>query len=203
MTLLIGMLNRRQAVLLADRRLSVNGRLTDDESNKAITLICQNARLAFAFTGLARVGTFETRLWLMETLADAAAEHSDARFILERLTQVASNTFAKLRITDLSAKRLTILCVGYLYDGDDRRGMLAQISNFERGDCRGAALAEPLFTLDVRQEKRPAEPNLGLVIALGANNALNDRDFTSLRDLVAGDKPPEAIVVLSGENATV
>ena len=37
MTLLLGMVNRTQAMLVADRRLSVDGRLTEDESNKAAT----------------------------------------------------------------------------------------------------------------------------------------------------------------------
>lgn len=65
MTLILGLANQQQVILISDRRLSVNGKVVEDESNKAATLNLQDARLAVGFTGLARAGRFQTRRWLL------------------------------------------------------------------------------------------------------------------------------------------
>jgi hypothetical protein len=70
MTLILTLGNCDQIIQLADRRLTVNGRLQDDELNKAGIFICANARLAFGFTGLARTHGFETQRWLLSALSE-------------------------------------------------------------------------------------------------------------------------------------
>ena len=194
MTLLLGMMNRRQAVLLADRRLTVNGRLVDDESNKAATLVCRDARLAVAFTGLARAGSFVTRRWLLDALAGAAEPECLVKPLLDRFTKAATETFRTLRTERPSDKRLTVLCVGYVYDETEPRGMLALISNFEGVQRAPALLPEAEFTVEYLLEKRPAEPNLGLLMAAGMEHALTERDFAALQELLRADKPANAVV---------
>lgn len=63
MTLVLGLINHRQAILVSDRRYTVNGQVLDagdDERNKASVLFCQDARVAVGFTGLAKAGDFDT-----------------------------------------------------------------------------------------------------------------------------------------------
>ena len=194
MTLLLGMLNRRQAVLVADRRLTVDGRLVEDESNKAATLICRDARLAIAFTGLARAGGFVTRRWLLDAVAEAAEPDSLVKPLLDRFTKAASDRFQTLAVARASDKRLTVLCVGYAHDADGPRGMLALVSNCERVAQPPSALPEPEFSVEYMLERRPPDPVLGLLIAAGMERALRDQDFLSLQNLLREDKPADAIV---------
>ena len=68
MTFILTLGNGDQVIQLSDRRLTVDGTLHDDESNKAGVLISDDARLAFGFTGLARIGSFATQQWLAAAL---------------------------------------------------------------------------------------------------------------------------------------
>lgn len=78
MTLLLGLVNRQQAILVSDRRLSVNGRVVEDDSNKAGILVCRDAHVAFGFTGLAQDVRFVTRRWLTEALMESVEPDSPA-----------------------------------------------------------------------------------------------------------------------------
>src|SRR5947207_891847 len=113
MTLIIGTVNRQQAVLVSDRRLTINGRLIEDESNKTATLICRDARLVIAFTGLAEHRGFVTRRWLLEAFAAAAQPDSFIGPMIERFAKLAGERFAGLSVPKPSDKRLSVLCVGY------------------------------------------------------------------------------------------
>ena len=64
MTLIVALGNTEQVIQISDRRLTCDGKLIDDESNKCGVLFCLNARMAFGFTGLARWKNFETTKWL-------------------------------------------------------------------------------------------------------------------------------------------
>ena len=57
MTLLMSLFGDDYVLLVADRRLTNNGKLIEDESNKAGTAVFEDATLAFAFTGLATSGS--------------------------------------------------------------------------------------------------------------------------------------------------
>ena len=61
MTLLVTVYGHDYVTLLSDRRVSSNGIPVDDESNKAISLILEDAKLACAFTGIARSGALKIR----------------------------------------------------------------------------------------------------------------------------------------------
>jgi hypothetical protein len=96
MTFILTLGNGDQVIQLADHRLTVNGRLQDDEASKAGVFICANARLAFGFTGLARTPGFETQPWLLSALEECGAPDYKAHNILERLTERATHDFQTL-----------------------------------------------------------------------------------------------------------
>jgi hypothetical protein len=84
LTLLVAAGNRRYAVLVTDRRYTVNGRLldvADDDRHKLVIARSRGFRMAVAFTGLARTGRFETAHWLANALRDAL--NPDGGFAME------------------------------------------------------------------------------------------------------------------------
>lgn len=119
MTLILTLGNSDQVIQISDRRLSRQGELVDDESNKAGVLVCSNARLAFGFTGIAETASkdFITRDWLLEALNDALSSCTDALGILRRLRNSASNLFQQhLSLRHLTPKDqiLSVMFSGYL-----------------------------------------------------------------------------------------
>jgi hypothetical protein len=93
MTLILALGNSEQMIQIADRRLSTNGHIVDEESSKAVVLTCANGRMVFGFTGLATCGDFITRDWLIQALLDCGPPSYDALNILERLKDRASYDF--------------------------------------------------------------------------------------------------------------
>lgn len=51
MTLILSLGNLDHIVQISDRRLTINGKLVEDESNKCGVLFCLNARMGFGYTG--------------------------------------------------------------------------------------------------------------------------------------------------------
>jgi hypothetical protein len=193
MTLLLGRLNRRQAVLVSDRRLSVDGRVTEDESNKADVFVGADGRLAIAFTGLAKAGSFVTNRWLLGAFTDAAEPDYMTIPTIERVPKIATAQFKTLNARRPGDKCLSVLCAGYVYGADRPRGVLALISNYERLDGQLLALPGSKFTLDIRVES-VAESNPTAALVVGMDRAVGDDDITSLRRLVVEDKPADAVV---------
>lgn len=65
MTLLITALSPYRVIQVSDRRLTLpGGKLYDDETNKAVTVNCDDAYFSVAYTGLARVRDHRTRTWI-------------------------------------------------------------------------------------------------------------------------------------------
>ena len=118
MTLVLALCNSEQVIQIADRRLTSNGHLVDDESSKAVFLTCANGRMCYGFSGLAMCGEFITRDWLIKALLDCGPPKSyDALSILEMLTDRASHDFKHhpaLKAVRKRDKRLSILFSGYL-----------------------------------------------------------------------------------------
>jgi len=59
---------RDYAVQVSDRRLSIDGVMRGDESNKAALLFATDARMIVGFTGIAKAGSFTTAHWILDTL---------------------------------------------------------------------------------------------------------------------------------------
>src|SRR5881397_3094979 len=86
MTLIIGATTPTETIVVSDRRLTRNGQLYEDESNKATVFVCTDGRAVIAFTGLAELtptgrplppipppqGSFATRWWILDALLEAA-----------------------------------------------------------------------------------------------------------------------------------
>lgn len=132
MTLIIAAGHERDMVLVADRRLTVNARVQEEESNKTATLMCRDGRVAVAFTGLARADRirFQTRPWLLEALADSARGFYTLEATMHGLAQAATVRINRLPIGDRE-KRLTIVAAGYLCEEDVALPRLWFLSNWE------------------------------------------------------------------------
>jgi hypothetical protein len=79
------------------------------------------ARLAVAFTGLAKCGSFSTRRWLLEALAEAAEPQCTAGPMLDRFAELASAKFAEF---SKPSRFLTVFCSGYMYDSEGPRALI-------------------------------------------------------------------------------
>ena len=86
MTLIVSLLNCEKAVLLADRRISADGQTLDDGYNKVCVYCGHDARIVFAFTGIATFQGFDTSTWLMRELHELGESRIDKLFdVLEAI----------------------------------------------------------------------------------------------------------------------
>ena len=180
------------AVVISDRRLTVNGRLLDDESAKMFTLACLDARVAFAYTGLAATREFETRPWLLKTMMDAATHDPHLQPMLEYLRTVATTTFANLRFPD---KRLSVMCVGYRYDDGQTNEIMAMVSNYDGFGRSPSSVAASEFTLEYAVDG----PSIAAGNVLGAEIAADDLE--SLQELLRSELVPASALVGKGVEA--
>jgi hypothetical protein len=196
MTLIIGLGNQNQVALISDRRLSSNGKIVEDESNKACTFVCRDARLAVAFTGLAQAGSFLTRRWLLEAILESAQPDYMMRPTIARLCDRATIDFAKITNVKKQYKRLSIVLAGYCYDEEPPRCYFYQISNFEGFDHKQPPLAEPSdkFSVYCMRESRPSNISPAIVLVAGAYQALNQKYVNTLLTLLRDNRPHQAIV---------
>lgn len=194
MTLILSMLNRRQSVVVSDRRLSYGGVLREDESNKAVTFGCDDARLAFAFTGLATAGTFRTNRWLLDALLESAKPDYLAIPTITRLAKRATEQFQSLLWVKAADRSLSVVCAGYVYDIAGPRGLLAVVSNFEKLD--GSPLEKPYgdFVVDWKLAKDDSDSEVWATAVFGMSKAVSDSDANALIGLLREDKPAKAIV---------
>jgi hypothetical protein len=193
-TLILGMMNRRQVVLVSDRRLSVDGQMREDESNKAAIFTCADGRLAIAFTGLAKFGGFVTNRWMLEAFSEAVEPEYRAIQTIQRVAELATLRFRALKTPRHTDKRLTIVCGGYTYEEPDKpRGLLAFISNFERLEGGATKAPNDEFMADVRVATL-AESNPMFCVAAGIDQAISDGAWASLRSLLIEGRPRQAIV---------
>lgn len=191
-----------QLVLQAsDRRLVWfrNGEIErrDDEKNKAV-LWCR--RLAFAYTGLAELGTERrTDQWLAARLSECEGElppgTGDQSAILQRLTEKASKYFTGPRIGRIepALRRHAFVAAGWArFAGDSGFSpYLALISNFHRA---GNELEEATdtFELAIRRLERGEG---GHVMPIGARLSQPERDALTQR-LAQHDSNAEALTAI-------
>lgn len=131
MTFILAGMNPKFAVQVSDRRISVNGRLFDDEAPKSFTLIIQGVDLIVAFTGLARYRGFDTYQFLMEALQDSGEPDFQPLGMIQRTAERLNQEFSRepLRRAPESARRLTISFCGFNCSFEPPRGLAAEISN--------------------------------------------------------------------------
>ena len=192
MTLIITAGNSEQFIQVSDRRVTINGAIQDDESNKAIVLNCANARLAVGFTGLARVGDFNTREWLVSTINECGPPDYTAQSILERVKEKATQAFQSipvLRNLPKGQKRLSVMFSGYLYHHDPPLGGLAILTNFQNIDSSEiSAGAWDQFECFYRQEPRPHDGEVALIYAVGTIPPTDPKLKNELNRLLVGNE---------------
>jgi len=190
--------NPDQFIQLSDRRLSSRGQPEDDESNKAGSLVCADARLIFGFTGLAGVGTFKTHQWILKTLVDSGSPDHTAYKMLERFKERASIDFKTLPLLkglSGSLKRLSIIFSGYLDFHVPPLGVCVIITNYQ--DCiTGIDYPEVWdnFKSFYTKEHRPLEEPFTYIQRIGMYSAMNKNDELMFRELLKEQKPKEAII---------
>jgi hypothetical protein len=201
LTLIITAGNTQHYVQVSDRRLTVNGSLAEDEANKAVVLHCGDARLALGFTGLARVGGFKTREWLLRAINESGPPHYTAISVIKAFEERATRDFRELpslRTLPDETKRLTVLFSGYHYGCDPPLGVAAIVTNFETVSAkRVSPNAWAHFDTYWTQENRPiAGEEYVFLKAVGALPPLVDytREANKIKTLLSERRPVDAIV---------
>ncbi len=197
MTLIIAMANSENAIIASDRRLvGING-LLDDESNKAGFLVCRDARLGFAFSGLAECAAFKTNFWLPETLARSAEPDGLMVPIIERFRRFANKKFAGLKGPSPCQKRLSVIFAGYHYGSEVPRPCVWRVSNYERGEGEsGFELSEAQNEFEAfcwADARSPGDPYT-IVRACGFPSGIPDRSLADLISLVKARRPAVGLV---------
>lgn len=197
MTFILALGNREQFIQVSDRRLSWDGKLVDDESNKAGTLLCKDARHVFGFTGLAKYGDFDTRRWLLNALYECCPPDYEINRIVPRLKDRATRDFQTLPLLkslEPRRKRLSIMFSGYNYYADPPMGALGILTNYQNFQTgKDDPKAWDHFEMNCWSEIRPLDHEFTIVQRVGNWAAMTDADESSLRELLKGLKPYQAV----------
>lgn len=189
MTLILGLLNHQQAILVSDRRFTVDGNLqdiADDEKNKSAVFVCEDARMAVGFTGLAGAGSFETATTMLDVLLDAGKpDHSFSRAI-HRFASAMGKKIERIGLR-ASSRRLTFVFAGYHFDGRGAHAEICQVTNWDGGSSGSQFHVASKFY--VFWGKEP----LGL-FTFGACAGVAPEDQSELRGMLSNAKPSEAII---------
>lgn len=207
MTIIVALGNNDQVIQISDRRLSSNGRLIEDESNKCGALYCSNARMAFGYTGLAKWADFNTFNWLLKALHDSAVEDPSRSIssepdytilgILQRLKYYATQEFINnpsLKVVPREHLRLAVMFSGYIKTNAEFKignAILSNFHNFERNTSYPTAQYEfDLYLLAANDNaKWPV-----LVQRVGNWEAMSDSDIDDFRAFLIQKKSAKAIV---------
>jgi hypothetical protein len=194
MTLILSLGNSDQFIQISDRRLTINGSLEDDEANKSGVLICSNARLAYGFTGLARISStgFDTSLWLNKIIFESCPPDFLAHKILTRVKDRATFDFLllqELRNIPIAQKGLSIMFSGYLCNFSPPLAVCAIISNI-----LDQTSVQKNFYIKIMTEIRPSQDDLTFIQRVGNYRAMTQKDETLLRSFLSTHKPSKAIV---------
>jgi hypothetical protein len=198
MTFILCAANGDQVVQVSDRRLSWNGKIVNDNSNKATTLICRNGWFAVGFTGLAGYGSFETQAWLIDTFWSCAPPEYRIVPLCERFTAKASEVFQQLPVlknAPKSVKRLSIMLSGYVMN--PTRPLIANIiiTNFQDLESKkNFPDAQDKFWLYSIAEADANLPPAPLVRCVGATQAFTVEDERVLMEMLLEPKPQIAII---------
>jgi hypothetical protein len=197
MTFILALGNREQFIQISDRRLSWDGKLVDDESNKAGILLCKDARHIFGFTGLAKYEKFNTRQWLLNALYECCPPDYKINRIMPRLMERATRDFQNLPVLkslEPRRKRLSIMFSGYNYYVDPPMGALGILTNYQNFQTgKDDHEAWDHFEMNCWSEIRPLEHEFTIVQRVGNWTAMTGEDEIALRELLKKLKPHQAI----------
>lgn len=203
MTFILALGNRDQCIQISDRKLVTPSGQPTIETNKVGVLRCEDARLLFGFTGIARYGNFRTERWLLDTLLNCGSSDCIAADILERLRERATRDFETLPALQrlsrteegLGLKRLGLMFSGYLYRAAPPLQVYAIITNYQDiANNKESPVAWGEFKATAWWEKRPAEAEITFIQRIGMWPAMANEDERLLRTLLSQRKPAKAIV---------
>ena len=181
MTIIVALANRETAILLADRRISNEGHIVDDEYNKLIVLCCHDAKVALAFTGLARMPGLDMTDWLTECLLKI--EKAGVRTLAETISGLKDHLDHLFRSIQ-GEHKLTVVICGFVYWNDVPEPCIYKISNFEFNDH-----AQRDFILG----SVCGSPD-GSVEVAGASSGLPQETLQRLRSLLERKVPRQSLV---------
>ncbi|MCA1602487.1 MAG: SEC-C domain-containing protein [Acidobacteria bacterium] len=187
MTCIIVASSGEETVLVADRRLTANGQVDENDAGKTVLLVTRNFRFMVAFTGLAKFGTFKTIDWLNTTLMTLLKDDLSPKEFLECFQGLAASEIGRLRVRPQRAKRLTFVFVGYIYHGDEARTCCLRVSNFERWQTDDLDLPEDFQTSGYLPT---AETGYSYVGAFGVVRPSLKAELMLRLGHLAGKKPP-------------
>lgn len=188
MTLIVALMAPAQAILVSDRRFTNNGRLFDDERNKATVLFCADGRVAVAFTGLAIAGRFETSRVLLKALAQAGQPDHLLLPTIQRFTAIMSEKIKKLTIP-AKDKHLRFVFAGYRYEQSRATLVLAQVANIaDRSGAFQAAAADAFLLWTARDPLSTGSFGFGMTAGVAR------ADRSKLKELLLQGRPATALV---------
>jgi hypothetical protein len=194
MTFVISLANADQIIQVSDRRLSWKGQMVDDSSNKAGHAICKDASFVFAFTGLAKVGTHSTALWLLDALYNAAQKGHEFLNIVEAFAEEACSYFhttSDIRRLPASDRRLTVMLTGYTANDLIVSSLISNYQDFSNFIDHPTASRK--FTAHTEISSSPAAENPTMIQVIGQLRALSQADEIDLRQMLDRRAPYEAI----------
>lgn len=196
MTFVLSLGNADQIIQASDRRLTLNGKVVDDFSNKAGHAVCDDASFLYSFTGIARVGDHHiTSRWLSEALYDAAQHGHNIQQITARFAQDADRFFqSSTFLTNLhpSDRRLTVMFTGYTADNFIFNCLISNFQDFVNGIDHPEAQRE--FSYHAEKSIKSTTENPTCIQAIGQFGALIETDVAELREMLDRRKSSEALL---------
>lgn len=194
MTLVITLANADQIIQVSDRRLSNNGQLIDDSSNKAGHVLCDDASFLYSFTGLAKCGLHVTSRWLLDALYDLAPKRYGYFDITNALAERATKYFHSsnsLRALPAASRRLTIMLSGYSINDLIVCSLISNFQDFANFIDHPKAARE--FSIHTEVSRRPASENPTMIQVIGQFGAFTQTDESILRQMLVERVPAEGI----------
>lgn len=166
MTLLINVLTPENVIQASDRRLTLqDGRLVNDEANKAVCVGCKDAHFVIVYTGLAMIAGKRTDLWIVEYLTSINASSMNVPSISQALEKQATSCFKSVPREN---RRTSFVFLGYRLG----KPFTALISNFQTFKSGSSREAQDCFQTDVWEVRGPIKnPKRGLRIDILGSEA--------------------------------
>jgi hypothetical protein len=194
MTLIVAVGNPDQFVQVSDRRLTwiANGEVITDESNKAIILYTDDARLIGGYSGLAFQDSFITRDWILDTLYECAEPDRLAENILLRFKDRASEKFTGS--PSLRDQPLSVMFSGYHDHYDPPLAFQIIVSNYMDANSNYKSIdVQNSFQYMMRPNPIPLEEPPLLNSWIGMPFKMLESDKHTLKELIISRKPASAI----------
>jgi hypothetical protein len=193
-TLILAGVSRDYAVLLSDRRFSRRGHTPADEEGKAGVVTCADARLAFAFSGLAQADSFSTYEWILSTLRECCPPY-ESEGVLRLLCERLDEKFGAPPLRNLPAehRRLSVLFAGFVYLPGKYMPAGALITNHYDPATR-QYLSSPAARFTLRYGVPDKRGPCAAFWSAGQSQLLKTNHVSPLRAILVDGRPPEAFV---------